>query len=634
MCGIAGFINFDDAGQMVRHANKVQAHRGPDGQHSWAHKNLAFAHQRLSIIDLAARADQPLIKGNLVIIFNGEIYNYRELKEYLLNHDPGIVFNTTSDTEVLLELFRYKKEECLNMLVGMFTFAIFDTDTGILFIARDHLGIKPLFYTQIGNKFAFSSELKTLTGIPGFDRTINTTALTGAMNYLWVPGNITMFRNTHKLPAAHYMRINTNDPVLSPSLHAYWQLRENNDYDLSEEEIIQKVDASLRESIQRHMIADVPVSCFLSGGLDSSLIAVLASKHIEKLSTYTIATTEEDKKAEQMPEDELYARKLSQQFSFDHHEIVINSNIVDDLKSMVYTLDEPIGDPAAINTYLICKEARSKGVKVLLSGMGADEIYFGYRRQKATLLAANYRKLPGFIRKIISATVNLLPVKIGGKGIKLTRWAKRFLKFADLPIEESYMKSYSYYEKKELQQLFKTNIDADYQWLRNQHSTFFNQFRKGDTINQICNTDIHLFMQGLNLSYTDKASMAASVEVRVPFIDVLITEQAMNIPGGLKYRNKQSKYILKKVAEKYLPHEIIYRPKASFGAPIRSWISGDLQPMVNDLLSEESVNRRGIFNYDYIRKLIENDRAGKEDNAYRLYQLLTVELWFRNFADN
>jgi asparagine synthase (glutamine-hydrolysing) len=634
MCGIAGFINFEDVNPVLKLANKIQAHRGPDGHHTWSHKNIAFAHQRLSIIDLAARADQPLIKGNLVIIFNGEIYNYRELKEYLLKLDPGIVFNTTSDTEVLLELFRYKKEECLNMLVGMFAFAIYDTDTGILFIARDHLGIKPLFYTQIGNKFAFSSELKTLTGIPGFDKTINTTALTGAMNYLWVPGNITMFRNTHKLPAAHYMRIDTNEPVLSPQLNAYWQLRENNDYNITEEEVIQKMDASLRESIKRHMIADVPVSCFLSGGLDSSLIAVLASEHIEKLSTYTIATTEEDKKAEQMPEDELYARKLSQQFSFDHHEITINANIVDDLKSMVYTLDEPIGDPAAINTFLICKEARSKGVKVLLSGMGADEIYFGYRRQKATLMAADYRKLPGFLRKIISATVNLLPVKIGGKGIKLTRWAKRFLMFADLPIEESYMKSYSYYEKKELQQLFKGNIEADYQWLRNQHSTVFNQFRKGDTINQICHTDIHLFMQGLNLSYTDKASMAASVEVRVPFIDVLLIEQAMNIRGELKYHNKQSKYILKKVAEKYLPHDIIYRPKASFGAPIRSWISGDLQPMVNELLSEESVNRRGIFNYDYIRKLIENDRNGKEDNAYRLYQLLTVELWFRNFADN
>lgn len=633
MCGIAGFINFDDAAVMVKLANKVQAHRGPDGQHMWMHENLAFAHQRLSIIDLAARADQPLVKGNLVIVFNGEIYNYRELKEFLLKQDPTLVFNTTSDTEVLLELFRYKKEECLKMLVGMFTFAIYDTDTGILFMARDQLGIKPFFYTQIGNKFAFSSELKTLTRIPGFDKTINTTALTGAMNYLWVPGNITMFLNTHKLPAAHYMRIDTNQTELLPEIRQYWQLKENKNLQLSEEEVIEKVDASLNASIERHMIADVPVSCFLSGGLDSSLIAVLASKHIEKLSTYTIATTEEDKKAEQMPEDGLYARKLSKQFSFDHNEIVIRANIVDDLKAMVYTLDEPIGDPAAINTYLICKEARSKGVKVLLSGMGADEIYFGYRRQKATLMAARYRKLPGFLRKIIYGTVKVLPVKIGGKGIKITRWAKRFLLFADLPIEESYMRSYSYYDKTELQQLFKEDISDEYQWLRNQHSTYFNQFRKGETINQICNTDIHLFMQGLNLSYTDKASMAASVEVRVPFIDVLVTEQAMNIPGHLKYHNGQSKYILKKVAEKYLPHEIIYRPKASFGAPIRSWISGDLQPMVNDLLSEQSINKRGLFNYGYIKKLIENERAGKEDNAYRIYQLLTVELWFRNFVD-
>lgn len=633
MCGIAGFINFENADQLIRQANSIQAHRGPDGQHMWQHKNVAFAHQRLSIIDLAARADQPLVKGSLVIIFNGEIYNYRELKEYLIKSVPGIEFITTSDTEVLLELYRYKKENCLNMLIGMFSFAIYDNETGILFIARDQLGIKPLFYTRIGNKLAFSSELKTLTSIQGFDKTINTTALTGAMNYLWVPGDITMFNNTHKLPAAHYLTINTLDPGLPLQISKYWQLGKNDLQFTSEEELIQKVDACLTESIKRHMIADVPVSCFLSGGLDSSLIAVLASREVNQLSTYTIATTEEDKKAEQMPEDELYARKLSRQFSFDHNEITIDSNIVDDLRSIVYTLDEPIGDPAAINTYLICKAARAKGIKVLLSGMGADELYFGYRRQKATLLAAKYRKLPGFIRKVIAASVNILPVKAGGKGIKITRWAKRFLKFADLPIEESYMKSYSYYDQKELRQLFKQNPDADYQWLRNQHATFFNQFRKGEAINQICHTDIHLFMQGLNLSYTDKASMAASVEVRVPFIDVEVVQQAMNIPGEYKYRNKQSKYILKKVAEKYLPREIIYRPKASFGAPIRSWISGDLRPLVDELLSEPAVNKRGIFNYSFIREMIEQDRAGKEDNAYRIYQLLTVELWFRNFVD-
>ncbi|NML20611.1 asparagine synthase (glutamine-hydrolyzing) [Pseudoflavitalea sp. G-6-1-2] len=633
MCGLAGFINFPEAEKIVRQANKIQQHRGPDGQHQWIEGNIAFAHQRLSIIDLNGRADQPLIKGNLVIIFNGEIYNYQELKDHLLQLVPDIQFKTTSDTEVLLELYRYKKEECLNMLTGMFSFAIFDTETGILFIARDHLGIKPLFYTQIGNQFAFSSELKTLVRLPGFDKTINLTSLAGAMNYLWVPGSITMFEHAHKLPPAHCMTIDTKNEKISPVIQQYWKLPQTKDEQLSESQLIEKLDECMQATIARHMIADVPVSCFLSGGLDSSLISVMASKHIEKLSTYTIATTDEDKKAEQMPEDEMYARKLAKEFSFDHHEILINADIVGDLKSMVYTLDEPIGDPAAINTWLICKEARSKGVKVLLSGMGADEIFFGYRRQKATLIAGNYRKLPSFIRKIISGTVRLLPVKIGSKGVKLTRWAKRFLSFADLPVEESYMRSYSYYDQSELQQLFKCDISQSYTWLRNQHSTFFNQFRKGELINQICHTDLHMFMQGLNLSYTDKASMAASVEVRVPFIDRLVVETAMNMPGSIKYKNKQSKYILKKVAEKYLPQDIIYRPKASFGAPIRSWISGDLQPLVNDLLSQSSVNKRGIFNYDYISKLIENDRSGKEDNAYRLYQLLTVELWFRNFVD-
>jgi len=632
MCGLAGFINFENNEALANAACKTQEHRGPDAQRIWMHSNVALSHQRLSIIDLDSRSDQPFVKNGLVIIFNGEIYNYKQLKAGISALDPKTEFITTSDTEVLLELYRIKKEKCLEDLVGMFAFAIYEIETGQLFIARDHFGIKPIFYTQIGNHFAFASELKTLMKLPDFDKTINYNALLGAINYLWVPGNQSMFQNCFKLPPAHYITIDTREQFPAPNLSCYWKLDTTVDI-TTEEQAISVFSNCMEETIQRHMVADVSVSSFLSGGLDSSLISVMASKINPALSTYTIAIAANDKKAEQMPDDEKYARQIANQFHFDHHEIEIAPEIIKILPEIVHTLDEPIGDPAAINTYLICKEARNRGVKVLLSGMGADEILFGYRRQKATLFANAFKKMPAFLRTPLKSIVQKLPVKSNGKGKRLTRWAKRFLSFADLPIEEAYMKSYSYYSEEDLKQLFKSNISNSYSWLRDQHSSFFNNSYTDDPINQMCFTDIQMFMVGLNLSYTDRASMAASVEVRVPFIDKEVISVAMKIKGSLKFQKRQSKYILKRMAEKYLPKEIIYRPKASFGAPLRSWISGDLRNMVDDLLSRQSVENRNIFNYDFIKKIIDEDRTGKEDNAYRIYQLLTIELWFRAFVD-
>lgn len=633
MCGLAGFINFENNAALTQAAGESQQHRGPDAQKTWQCENIGLSHQRLSIIDLDSRSDQPFEKNGLVIIFNGEIYNYKQLKTELLRLVPTIEFITTSDTEVLLELYRLKKEKCLDDLIGMFAFGIYEIRTGRLFIARDHFGIKPLFYTQINNRFAFASELKTLVNLPDFDKTINYNALVGAMNYLWVPGDESIFRNCFKIPPAHYMTIDTLAQNLIPNLYCYWRLNPNTSIS-NEKQAISSFSRCMEESIQRHMVADVPVSSFLSGGLDSSLISVLTAKINPALSTYTITLSAKDKKVEQMPEDEKYARKLAEQFNFDHHEIEITPEIIKLLPEIVYTLDEPIGDPAAINTFLICKAARERGVKVLLSGMGADEILFGYRRQKATLIAKKYRRLPSLVKAPIRFFADKLPVRIKGNGQKFTRWAKRFLSFANLPTEHAYMKSYSYYNEEELKQLFKADISESYRWLRHQHSHHFNKGYNNDPVNQMCYTDLQMFMVGLNLTYTDRASMATSVEVRVPFIDKEVITLAMQIEGALKFRKRQSKYILKKVAEKYLPREIIYRPKSSFGAPLRSWISNDLKNMVDELLSKETVEKRSLFNYDFIKKLIDDDRAGYEDNAYRIYQLLTVELWFRAYVDN
>lgn len=628
MCGIAGFTGFENNVALAKEANVIQQHRGPDNSQVWADSNIALAHRRLSIIDLSEAGNQPLEKGGLVIVFNGEIYNYKELQQKL-STEKNITFTSSSDTEVVLEMYRFYGKECLDEFIGMFAFAIYNKNDKTLFIARDHFGIKPFFYTLIGNGFAFSSELKALVKIEGFNKSINSKALVSCLNYLWISGNESMFNNCFKLPAAHYLTY-INGEI---KIERYWQPDDKIILNVNENKIANDLSDIIKNTVFRHMVADVPVSAFLSGGLDSSLISVLAKIKNKHLSTYTIGTLLKDKKLEQMPDDEKYANIVAERYGFDHNVIRINSDILSEFPNMVYTLDEPIGDPAAINTYLICKAAREKGVKVLLSGMGADEIFFGYRRQKATLMALKYNKLPLVVKKVAGIIAEKIPVRMWGRGFKIGRWAKRFLSFVNLPVDEAYMRSYSYYDNKELEELVREEHVHAIDKIRQEHKDLFYSKYNGDIINQMCYVDTQMFMQGLNLTYSDRASMAASVEVRVPFIDKVVIEKAMQIPGHLKIKKNISKYILKKAAENFLPKEIIYRPKASFGAPLRSWISSDLKNMVDDFLSEKSVNKRGLLNYSFVKNLIDKDRRGEEDYAYQIYQLLTLELWCREYLD-
>ena len=631
MCGIAGFIGFENNKELALLANEIQKHRGPDNQQIWNDNYIALAHQRLSIIDLSEAANQPFHKNDQVIVFNGEIYNYKELQDKLVT-EKHIKFKTNSDTEVVLEMYQNYGIQCFDFFIGMFAFAIYDNKSNKLFIARDHFGIKPLFYTQIDGAFAFSSELKTLVNIPGFNKGINPKALVSSLNYLWVSGNESMFIDCFKLPPAHHLTYTKEDGI---KIGKYWELEDkvNNEISSNEEAVTADVAKTIELSVNRHMVADVPVSSFLSGGLDSSLISVIAKKSNSTLSTYTIGTFAKDKKVEKMPDDERFAKMIAEIYHMDQHVIRISPDIIKDFPDMVRILDEPIGDPAAINTYLICKAARERGVKVLLSGMGADEIFFGYRRQKAVLLAIKFTKLPQYIKHNIAKFINILPVKLFNKGFKFGRWAKRFIGFTSMPVDQAYMRSYSYYDTSQLKALLKTEYWPAIDLINNEHNTIFNSKFKGDIVNRICNTDLNMFMLGLNLTYTDRASMAASVEVRVPFIDKLVVTKAMQTPGNLKIKNDTSKYILKKAAKNYLPKKIIYRPKASFGAPIRSWISNDLKNMVDELLSEENINKRGFLNYSVVKRMIDNDRNGTDDNAYQIYQLLTLELWFREFSD-
>lgn len=629
MCGIAGYVNFANHRRLAAEANRIQHHRGPDAEGVWGNHWLSLAHQRLSIIDLDPRSNQPLESGGMIIVFNGEIYNYRALRDRL-ERDRGVVFRTESDTEVLLEMYRNYGTSGFRDLIGMIAFAIYDENSERLTVVRDHFGIKPLFYYADANRFAFSSELKTLARTVPVDASLRPEGLAASLLLLWLPEQICAIHPFLKLPPGHYVEVGHQGDV---RMHRYWSLPDHAALDLPEDELVDALACELEASLHRHLVADVEVAAFLSGGLDSSLICAMAKKKIGRLRTFTIGTTSEAKQVEQMPDDELYARELAAAQGFHHDTITIKPNLVADLPGIVEALDEPIGDPAALNTSLICRAAKQQGIKVLLSGMGSDEIFFGYRRHKAWMMAARYKSYPQALRSIIRSAVDALPVRAAGRGFRFARWSKKFLSFAERPPEEAYRMSYSYYDVHELQELLNAPWRDGIGSVPDLHQRVFWERFADDPINQLCYTDMNLFMAGLNLTYTDRASMLQSTEVRVPFIDKTLVEFSMRIPGKMKYRRGQTKYILKKVAERYLPREIIYRPKASFGAPIRKWIADDLREMVDDLLSVERVRSRGWFDSRRVRMLVEQDRSGKADNAYRIYQLLTLELWAQQYLD-
>jgi asparagine synthase (glutamine-hydrolysing) len=626
VCGIAGCYQQADGRKLTDIMTDRIAHRGPDAGGVWAHEDdrvsIYLGHRRLSIIDLSSAADQPFRKGNLTLVYNGELYNFRELRAELSGR--GTRFVTHSDTEVVLEAWRCWGPAALDRFRGMFAFALADATTGELVLARDPLGIKPLFYHQRGDGVVFASELKALLAALGTELRIEPGALVASMLYYWVPEQRCAIQGVSKLPAGSWARVR---PGAGVEVRQYWRVAEV----AAEAAAGPPADlgAVIAESVAAHLVADVPVSSFLSGGLDSSIVTVLAHQDAQSVDAYTITFRPEDQRLEAMPDDAVYARKLAKQFGIDLHEIEISPDIADLLPRMVDILDEPIGDPAAINTLLMCEAARRRGVKVILSGMGADELFGGYRKHLACLMASRYHRLPGAARAAARAGVNSLPVSVGGRGLRYPRWAKRFMTFAELPEEARFRRSYTLYDPEDLAALVGPDLADQVDTVIDEHAAIYDDNALDDEINRMCLADTRLFMAGLNLTYTDRASMAASVEVRVPFVDKVVAQAAFTIPGSRKIRGRQAKAALKDVAETWLPREIVHRPKASFGAPLRAWVRNDLRELINDVLVGGELVQAGTLRKQALLRLIADDRAGREDYAKQIWQLLSTELWYR-----
>jgi asparagine synthase (glutamine-hydrolysing) len=663
MCGIAGIISAHPERRIGAMLASIE-HRGRDDEGVWTEasadavgRRACLGHRRLSIIDTSEAGHQPMhyADGRYSVTFNGEIYNYRHLRSQLekLNH----IFRTDCDTEVLLAAYAEWGLDALARLNGMFAFALWDSAEQELILARDRLGIKPLYYafgargddgaqdanaalpsaagaSSPASSFIFASEIKAILASGLVARALDAEALNQYLTFLWTPDPHTVFRGIYKLPPAHVLTWRAG----RIRVREWWDVSfDEIDEGRSEAWWRERVLETLERVVGMEMVADVPLGAFLSGGVDSSSIVALMNRHSNerRISTYTVGIEQEDLRYDIIPDDARWARQVGKLLDTDYHELMLRPDVCDLLPKLVYQMDEPVADPAVITSYLVSRAARET-LTVLLSGVGGDEIFAGYPRQLAMRLAGALDPVPGALRRpLMSALSNALPGGLPGRFTAPFRNAKKFTRSAALDFEERYLGFGTYFTDAAKQRLYTDDLReaaAGFDAYR-EHRRHFARVRTAAPLNRLLYVDLKTFLPCLNLAYTDKTSMAATLEVRVPFLNVELVELAARMPVNLKLRGLKRKYILKRAAESLLPRDVVWRKKAGFGAPIRSWLRGALRPLVEDLLSEETVRRRGLFRPAEVRRLIDANLSGREDYNLQVFQLLTLELWQRAFMD-
>ncbi len=640
MCGIAGLVNWGDR-EALACMTDVQAHRGPDDRGLWQTVSadggwVGLGSRRLSILDLSPAGHMPMSTpdGRLTIVYNGEVYNYPQLRREL--ESKGYQFRSNSDTEAVLYLYQEYGPDCLRHLNGMFAIAIWDNARQQLFLARDHFGIKPLYYCHEGKRLAFASEVKALLQVPGMPRRINFTALHQYLTFLWVPDPLTMFDGIYKLPAGHYAVFENADIKLVQ----YWDLvfpGSQYDFKTDETELAVELQERFSASVRAQMLSDVPLGAFLSAGLDSSsIVAAMAKDTSQPVRTFTVAFPEKYRKGEVTLDDTEVAKRTAQHFGCNHTEILVEPDVVELLPKLVWHMDEPTADPAIIAAYLVNREAR-KDVTVLLSGVGGDELFGGYRKYQAHYLAERYRRIPAGLRgHVIEPAVAALPAFRGSSLKSYVRLAKKMARSGSLAPQDRFIMDSVYLTETQKQGLYSdaTRSRINGGDPRRQHLDYFARVTDAGFLNQMLYLDTKAFMVSLNLTYNDKMSMASSVEVRVPFLDWELAEWvAWNVPPSLKLRGGTTKHILRGAMAPLLPAEVLHQKKAGFAAPIDYWLTGDLCEMVDDLLSESRIRERGLFRPEKVRHLIEEQRIGREDWSHQVWQFLTLELWMQTFID-
>lgn len=629
MCGIVGLSggNLD----RLAAANDLLAHRGPDdsGVFTDPAAGIGLGHRRLSILDLSPLGHQPMhsADGAVVLVFNGEIYNYRELRADL--EAQGVSFRGHSDTEVLLNLYLAEGEAMLSRLNGIFAFALWDGRQQALLIARDALGVKPLYYAALQGRFAFASEIKALLHLVPEARELDIVALHRYLSFLWCPGEGTPLKAVRKLLPGEAMWVRAGQ---IEQRWIWYQLPvfRGVSADLDEKTALAGTASHLRQAVQRQMVADVPVGAFLSGGLDSSAIVAFACEHNPDIHCFTIESVGGHE--EGVTDDLPYARKVAQHLGVPLEVVSIDANrMAGDFEHMVKQLDEPLADPAPLNVLYISQMAREQGIKVLLSGTGGDDLFTGYRRHRAVQAERYWRWLPHGVRSGLAQMTGGL-----NQQRTLTRRLAKLFSGAALEGNERLVEYFRWAREADLWALYtpETRRALGTELAATPMLDFLQPLPDSvAALDRVLALEQRFFLTDHNLTYTDKMSMAVGVEVRVPFLDLDMVDFAAHIPLGLKQRGSEGKWILKKVMEPYLPQEVIYRPKSGFGAPLRRWMRHDLRELLGDLLSADSLQRRGLFEHAAVQRLIADNDTGKVDASYTLLSLLCIEIWCRTYLD-
>ncbi len=626
MCGIAGVLNLDvqqpaDPQVLARMLDSI-IHRGPDDQGQLVDGPLAMGMRRLSIIDLSG-GHQPIYDESqrFGIVYNGEVYNYRELQQELQNR--GHRLQTNSDTEVVVHLFEERGPDCLTELRGMFGFAVWDSRERELFIARDRLGIKPLYYLQIAGKLIFASEIKAILQHPAAVAELDPHALSDYLTLKYVPAPGTMFRGIKCLPAGHWLRVRQGHV----EIQRYWDMEftDTNESHVEKPEAAYAAELSdlLRESVRLRLRCDVPFGAFLSGGVDSSLIVALMSDILEEpVKTFSVGFA-----AGQQRDELPYARQVADRFGTDHHEIVVQaSDLAEHAQQVMWHLDQPIADQATIATYMVAKLA-AQHVKMVCTGEGGDELFAGYARYGGERFSSLAGFVPSAVGRLVQRSLPLLP---GGRRAKIALHA---LAIRNEP--ERFANWFCMYNSLSKQQVLSATLR---QSLHGHHTyeliaEHLSRTTARQPLNRMLYTDSKLWLVDYLLLRGDKLTMANSLEARVPLLDHKLVEFAAKLPVRLKLKGSIRKYLLKKVASRWLPDEIIHRKKEGFTIPLDHWLRHEMRPLMRDTLSRDALQRRNLFDTNYVERLVREHESGFADHGALLWGLMSVEIWHEQFID-
>jgi asparagine synthase (glutamine-hydrolysing) len=624
MCGIAGFISKENNRQEERTALldamcKIITHRGPDEQGMTVQGRAALGMRRLSIIDLSG-GQQPIFNedDSMFIVFNGEIYNFQEVREDLVKR--GYKFKTKSDTEVILHAYEAFGEKCVDYLRGMFAFAIWNKRDESLFIARDRVGKKPLFFSLTNQgDFVFGSELKSLLLNENISREIDISALDSYLTFGYVPEDFCIFKNVHKLLPGHTLTY--KDGKIETK--SYWDFEYVEPIEVkSENEYIEELQQLITEAVKIRLISEVPLGAFLSGGVDSSSIVGIMSKLSEKpVKTFSIGFNEDTF-------NELkYARIAAKHFNTEHHEFTVTPDLVEIVDDLVWHFDEPFADSSALPTFMVSKMARAF-VTVVLSGDGGDELFAGYTRYVTDKKRSGFSNLPKFLRKGVQGVAEKLPHEAKGK---------YYLYNSSLDAVERYIDSVSHFNQIKRKSLyakdFQSQLNGNFGIGEESFQRIAGKVSTSNPTDNLLYLDSKTYLPSDILVKVDRMSMATSLEARVPLLDHKLIEFVEKIPTKLKLKGLETKYIFKKAMEGIVPNEILYREKQGFGVPINEWINSQLKEKIHEALSENKTLTRGYFDVKYIKMLLEEHQTGRRDHSHSLWILYILELWHRRFVD-